>query len=135
MIEWFQSGGVSMWPVLVAGLIAVGLAVDAWRRLAPDALATGAAGRVRGRIDAVLFWGVFAVLVGLIGTLVGVGVLARAVARAGEAGRELSSAVIWDGLGVTLPPLLLGLAVLLVAMGLWFGLRTLFRKRVAAAGA
>lgn len=135
MIEWFQSGGVMMWPVLLAGLIAVGLAVDAWRRLTSDDAAAGAPRRVRGRIDGVLFWGVFAVLAGLIGTLVGMGLVARTASRAAEAGRELPAEVIWNGLGVTLPTVVLGLVVLLVAMGLWFALRTAYRKRVSAAGA
>jgi hypothetical protein len=135
MIEWFQSGGVMMWPVLLAGLIAVGLAVDAWRRLSSRELTGVASRRVRGRIDAVLFWGVLAVLMGLIGTLVGVSLVAGSASRAMGAGRELPAEVIWDGLRVTLPPVLLGLMVLAAAMGLWFGLRSVFRKKVAAAGA
>lgn len=135
MIEWFQSGGVMMWPVLLAGLIAVGLAVDAWRRLSSKELTGVASRRVRGRVDAVLVWGVLSVLMGLIGTLVGVSLVARTTGRALEAGRELPAEVIWDGLRVTLPPVLLGLMVLLVAMGLWFGLRSVYRRKVAAAGA
>lgn len=132
MIGWFLSGGVSMWPVLAAGLIAAALAADAGRRLTSPELSAGASRRVRGRIDAVLFWGVFAALAGLIGTLVGVALVAR---TAGAAAGELSAGVIRDGLRVTLPPVVLGLAVLLAATGLWFALRTAHRKRVAAAGA
>lgn len=135
MIEWFRSGGVMMWPVLLAGLIAVGLSVDAWRKLPADEAAARVARRVRGRIDAVLVWGVFGVLMGLIGTLVGVGLVARTASQAAQAGRELPVEVIWNGLAVTLPTVVLGLSVLLVAMGLWFALRTAYRKRVTAAGA
>lgn len=91
--------------------------------------------RSGGRERPVLSWGVFAVLAGMIGTLVGVGLVARTASRAAEAGRELPAEVIWNGLWVTLPTVVLGLVVLLVALGLWFALRTAYRKRVTAAGA
>ncbi len=132
MIDWFLQGGFLMWPVLVAGLIALALAAHAGRRLSVDDATTVVARRIRGRIDAVLFWGVFAALVGLLGTLGGVGQLARTASRAGG---DLPAEVIWDGLRVTLPTFVLGLTVLLVSLGLWFGLRAVHRRRVGAADA
>lgn len=132
MIEWFQQGGVSMWPVLVAGLLAVGLAVDAVRRMPRADGNPAVARRVRGRIDAVLFWGVFAAVVGLIGTVVGVALVAEAASRAAGAA---SAGVVWGGIEVALHTTTFGLAVLLLSLGLWFALRTAFRRRVAAAGA
>lgn len=52
------------------------------------------AGVLRAEIDAVLFWGGFAALLGLIGTLGGVGVMARSIEQAGS----VSAPVAWFGL-------------------------------------
>lgn len=126
MIDWFAAGGVMMWPILGAGLIALGLAVDAARRI--FAGTEGSGGHpVRGRIDAVLFWGGFAALLGVLGTLVGISVVADWLARAGGASAEL----VWQGLGVTLNTTTFGLLVLLVSLAAWFGLRAAHARRVA----
>lgn len=119
MFDWFASGGVIMWPVLGAGLLAVGLGVDAWRRV----LTGGSGGRsgpgLRSRADAVLFWGGFAALLGVLGTVVGIARTAEALGRAGGAPAD----VVWRGFRVTLPPTTLGLVFLLVALLAWLGLR------------
>ena len=129
MIDWFAEGGVMMWPILAAGLVALGLALDAGRRLlAGGGKADDRRRPVRGRIDAVLFWGGFAALLGVLGTLVGVALVADWLSRAGGAPSEL----IWQGLGVTLNTTTFGLIVLLVSLAAWFGLRVVYRRRVAA---
>lgn len=128
MWDWFASGGVIMWPVLAAGLLAVGLAVDAGRRLA-GAGGDGSPGRaLRGRIGAVLFWGGFAALVGILGTLVGVGLTARAVASAGGAPAD----VVWSGIRVALVPSEFGLAILTLSLLAWFGLSAAHRRTATA---
>lgn len=124
MIEWFRSGGFMMWPVLAAGLVAVWLAVDVGRKLVRDGEVTDTPRGLRGRIDAVLFWGGFAALVGFLGTLGGLGQVMRWLSEAGDAPAEL----IWSGLQVTLPTTVLGLVVLLLALAMWFGLLTLRRR-------
>lgn len=123
MIDWFASGGFFMWPVLLAGLVVVGLAIDALRKV----LATEGnrdPRRVLGRIDAVLFWGGFAALVGVLGTLGGIAQVAGVLQRSGGAPAEL----VWGGIGNTLTTMILGLAVLLLALAIWFGLRTAHRN-------
>lgn len=116
MIDWFRSGGVLMWPVLAAGMAVVIQTARAWRARryaghrspAPDTT-----------VDSLLFWGAFATVVGLIGTLVGVGQMARYM----ESASSVGSSVVWGGLKVTLPPTVLGLAVLTVALCAWASLR------------
>lgn len=125
MIEWFQSGGFFMWPILVSGVVTVVLAVDAGRRLTSDSRAGPA---LRTEIDAVLFWGGFAALLGLFGTVGGIGQMARALERAGE----VSASLVWGGLRVALITTAFGLMVLAVAMLAWFALRTA-RRRVQGA--
>lgn len=125
MIEWFQSGGFFMWPILVSGVVSVVLAVDAGRRLTSDSRDGPA---LRTEIDAVLFWGGFAALLGLFGTVGGIGQMARALERAGE----VSASLVWGGLRVALITTAFGLMVLAVAMLAWFALRTA-RRRVQGA--
>lgn len=121
MIEWFLSGGFFMWLVLGAGLVSLALTADAGRKLVgePDDVLA-----VRAEIDAVLFWGGFASLLGLIGTLGGVGVMARSIERAGG----VSAAVAWSGLRVAMVTTVFGLMVLALSLLAWFGLRTALRR-------
>ena len=121
MIDWFASGGFFMWLVLGAGLVSIGLAADAGRRLLGT---SGDEAAIRSEIDAVLFWGGFAALLGLIGTLGGVGVMARSIEQAGS----VSPAVAWSGIRVALITTVFGLMVLAVTLLAWFGLRTGLRR-------
>lgn len=121
MIDWFQSGGFFMWPILVAGLVSLVLAADAGRRLASESRPGPA---LRTEIDSVLFWGGFAALLGLFGTVGGIGQMARALERAGEA----SASLVWGGVRVALITTAFGLIVLAVAVLAWFALRTARRR-------
>lgn len=128
MWNWFMQGGFLMWPVAAAGLIALGLAIDAGRRVVGGD-GSGARGpRVRGRIGAVLFWGGFAALVGLLGTLGGIGQMAGALQSAGDAPASL----VWGGIRVALIPSALGLSILTLSLALWFGLSAAYRRKSRA---
>ncbi len=121
MIEWFASGGFPMWFVLGAGLVSLGLAVDAGRKLAGGPADVAA---LRSEIDAVLFWGGFASLLGVIGTLGGVGIMARSIEQAGS----VSAAVAWSGIRVALITTVFGLMVLGLSLLAWLGLRSALRR-------
>lgn len=124
MIDWFLSGGFPMWLVLGAGLAGLGLAVDAGRKVfGGPAEAAG----LRAEIDGVLFWGGFASVLGVIGTLVGVALMARYLEQAGGA----SVGVIWGGIRVALIPTAFGLLVLSVCLLAWYGLRVAFLRQGA----
>lgn len=125
MIDWFLSGGFFMWFVLGAGVVGLALAADAGRKLSGGAFGAEA---LRAEIDGVLFWGGFASVLGLIGTLGGVAVMARSLERAGGA----SPGVIWGGFRVALIPTAFGLAVLAACLLAWYGLRTALRRRRTA---
>lgn len=116
MIDWFRSGGVLMWPVLAAGIAVVVQTARAWkarRDAGPRDRAPAST------VDSLLFWGGFATVVGLIGTLVGIGQMARYM----ESASGVASSVVWSGLKVTLPPTVLGLTVLTVALCGWASLK------------
>lgn len=125
MIEWFVAGGVPMWFVLGAGLAGLALAIDAGRKVLGGA---ADAPGLRAEIDGVLFWGAFAAVLGLIGTLGGVALMARSLAQVSGAPASL----IWGGLRVALIPTAFGLALLALCLLAWYGLRT--ARRRAASG-
>lgn len=126
MIEWFLAGGFPMWFVLGAAVTGSALAVDAGRKVVggsagPDGL--------RAEIDGVLFWGGFASVLGLIGTLVGVSLAARSLAAAGG---DAPASLVWGGLRVALIPTVFGFLVLAVCLLAWYGLRTVLRRERTA---
>ena len=126
MIDWFQSGGVMMWPVLAAGIAAVVQTARAWRA---RRLGERPAGAPSATTDSILFWGSFASVAGLIGSVVGVGVMARYL----ESAPEAQASLVWGGLRVALVPTVLGLAVLAVALCGWASLRFTGSRRERAA--
>lgn len=125
MMDWFTAGGFFMWFVLGAGLIGLGLAADAGRKIFKGT--AEATSGLRAEVDGVLFWGGFASVLGLIGTLGGVAVMARSMEQAGSA----SPAVIWGGLRVALIPTAFALIVLAACLLAWYGLRAALRRRRA----
>lgn len=122
MTEWFLNGGVMMWPLLV---LALGIVVLAGR----EALALSAAGGTdqpgarSGSLGTILFWGGVSLLLGLLGTVVGIVIMARSIAAAGE----VSSALVWGGVGVSLAPLVFGIVIFLLAGFLWLPLHAWHR--------
>lgn len=115
MIAWISGGGFFMWLVLGSGAVSLGLAVSvAWRLRSHGGQASGR------RIDAVLFWGVLAAMLGVLGTVGGVAQMARVMA---EAGGQASASLVWGGLGLTLRPTAAGLVLLGLSLVAWFSLR------------
>ncbi len=128
MLTLFREGGVMMYPLLILALTVVVLTVRGWMRVgradAPDAvLETG--------VDAVVFWGAWSVVLGLLGTIVGIYFAAGAIATA----PAISPQVIWGGIRVALITLIFGLLVFAVSAVAWFVLRSRYRRQVAGATA
>jgi hypothetical protein len=96
--SFLAQGGFIMYPLYAAGAAVVGYAVSAALRLR-ERPATAAAGatapdpRLEATIDGVLFWGVFAVVLGVLGTLVGIVQAARAIELAGS----VQASLAWGG--------------------------------------
>ncbi len=124
MIEAFRDGGVMMWPMLI---VALGIAWTAMRT-ALRAQQDPTAEEVRRGMQSVLFWGGMAVLLGLLGTAVGLTITAQAAARAPDVPANL----IWGGIGVTLITLIFGLLIFLFAALAWFALSAWSARRLRA---
>lgn len=124
-MELIRAGGFFMWPLVVIGVVVAALAVSVAVRIGrvegPDpVLETG--------IDATLFWGGWALLLGLLGTFGGIYQAAGAIEQAGA----VSAQLVWGGIKVALITTLFGLTIFIVASAAWFGLRTWYRRAAAA---
>ena len=120
--------GFMIYPLGVCAILVVALAVWTASRLwrsHPDVGPKTLAG-----VDAVLFWGGFAAVVGVLGTLIGIMIAAQAVEMAGE----VHATLVWGGIKVALLTTVFGTLILTVASLLWFGLRWRCRTLVVDAG-
>ncbi len=116
MIDYFHGGGGAMWPLLLVLLAVLFLAGHA-----ALLIGRGEADRaeVEGKLRAVLFWGAMSLVMGLLGTSVGLVQMATAIARA----ERVMATTILGGVGVALITSVFGLLIFLVASVLWFSLR------------
>lgn len=124
MIELFNAGGWFMWPILACALLVLGISAKASRSFARNAGAERA--RILSASDAVLFWGGFAAVLGVMGTIGGIAQMASAIERFGGA----SAQTVWSGIKVTLVTSMAGLATLTIALLLWLALRAVQSRRL-----
>lgn len=122
MLEAFRDGGYMMWPILICGALIVGLGMTSAMKLVREQ--DGSVADARSGMDAILFWGSFAVVLGVLGTTVGVMQAAKALEVAGD----VPSALVWGGLRISLITTVFGLLILTIALLAWFGLWVRYRR-------
>ena len=120
----FSDGGFMMYPITFCAIMVLALSGQTmWRMKAAD---PGLSILARANIDGVLFWGGYASILGVLGTVVGIAISAQAV----EAVGEVHTTLVWGGIKVSLITTMYGLLVLLGGGLLWFGLRYWHRRTV-----
>ena len=95
----------------------------AWKLLGPRASADA---RTKAWLDAILFWGAFAMISGVLGTIVGVILAAQSIELAGS----VSTALLWGGIKIALLSSAWGFLILGFASLLWFVLQLRWRLLV-----
>jgi hypothetical protein len=83
--------------------------------------------RSKAWIDAILFWGGFAVITGVLGTLIGIIIAAQYIEAAGA----VSTSLVWGGIKVALLSSAIGVLILAFAALLWFALQLRWRFLLA----
>ena len=124
VIEVFQALGVIRWPLVFSLIAVVALALVSLRLVKSDAMPDRHA---KTWIDAILFWGGFAAVTGVLGTLVGIVIAAQAIESTGA----LSGTLVWGGIRVALLSSVVGTLLLAFASLLWFGLQCRWRFLIA----
>ena len=90
----------------------------------------GAAGDLRTKawLDSILFWGGFALIAGVLGTLLGIIVAAQSIEAAGG---QVSPALAWGGIKVAMLSSAFGTLILALSSVVWFALQLRWRLLVA----
>ena len=123
-MEAFEALGVIRWPLTFSLLVVVALALWSLALVRRSAMP----GRhAKAWIDAILFWGGFAAISGVLGSLIGIIITFQFIELAGE----VRAALVAGGIKVALLSSALGTLILAVASLLWFGLQLRWRFLVA----
>lgn len=121
----FFGGGFMMYPIVISALLALGLTGwSVWRLWGREPRVDA---RVEAGVDGVLFWGGFALLLGILGTVIGVAQAAQAIEMLGEVHATLA----WAGIRVALITTIWGMVILVAAALSWFLLRVRCRTLLA----
>ena len=119
-VVW-NSMGFMRWPLAFSLLCVVLLSTYSFGRLyRPSATADLL---TKTWLDAILFWGGFAMIAGVLGTLVGVVIAAQAIEAAGA----VSPSLVWGGIKVAMLTSAFGTLILAASALLWFGLQLRWR--------
>jgi hypothetical protein len=117
----WESMGFMRWPLAFSMLFVVLLSgYTAGRLFRPGASADLL---TKAWMDAILFWGGFAMIAGVLGTLVGFVITAQSIEAAGA----ISTSLVWGGLKVAMLTSAFGTLILGAAALLWFGLQLRWR--------
>jgi hypothetical protein len=123
---WYVMGKIR-WPLLMSVLVIVALTL--WSATRLTGRNASADVRTKAWIDAILFWGGFALISGIFGTLMGIMSTASAIEAAGGPEPRLA----WAGLRVAMTSVAAGALILALASLVWFGLQLRWRLLVARA--
>jgi hypothetical protein len=126
MMEVMREGGYMMYPLMAIALAVLGLTAWSWAGVRNG---PGRDAVLETRIDSVLFWGVYGVILGVLGTLIGISQAASAIQAFG--GESVSAALVWGGIRVALTTVIAGFLIFSVAFVFWFALRVRYRRAVA----
>lgn len=121
----WESLGFIRWPLAFSFLAVVVLAVWSASKLVGEGASPDL--RTKAWLDAILFWGGFAVITGVLGTLIGIIIAAQSIEAAGS----VATTLIWGGIKVAMLSAALGMLILAFAALLWFVLQLRWRLLVA----
>lgn len=118
MMGFIREGGFMMYIIIAAALFAAFSAVRT--------LGSLRSGEGRSKTDGIIFWGAFALVMGVLGTVIGFSQMARAVEAAGE----VAPAMLWGGVRVALTTTIAGSATFVLALFAWAPLRWLTARHL-----
>jgi biopolymer transport protein ExbB/TolQ len=124
MTQVLESGGILMWPLLLLALGVIFLGARAALLLRRgergDTVAAG--------LRAILFWGSMSVVLGLLGTTIGIVQMTQAI----QLVEVVEERLVYGGIGVALVTSIFGLVIFTLSAILWFTLRQWQLRRTPA---
>lgn len=121
MIELWEAMGFIRYPLTFSSMVILALVLYSSVRLFEGDART--LPMTRTWTDAVLFWGGFAFITGVLGTLLGIVLAAQSIEQAGT----VSPMLVWGGIKVALYSSVFGLLVLAASSLAWFALHLRWR--------
>ena len=126
ILEVWETMGFMRYPLTfslgVVFILATWSATQVMRPNATPDLAT------KAWMDGILFWGGFAMIAGVLGTLIGIIIAAQSIEMAGE----VSSVLVWGGVKVALLTSLFGMLIFAFSALSWFFLQLRWRLLIAS---
>lgn len=122
MIQFFREGGGMMWVFLILALLILYLSIKkalqlyGKETLPKNVLETG--------INAIIFWGAIAAIIGFFAHYLGVYYAMIAISRA----NDISPAIVAYGYSMSLITILTGLTIFIFSAVIWFVLRWRFKQ-------
>jgi hypothetical protein len=117
MLQFLEKAGPVIFPLMLLAVVV--LILTLWNGLALLVRGSAGASRRRQSIDAILFWGSVAAVLGFLGQWIGINEMAEAVAQRGI----VSPQAVVMGISESLLTTVSGMVVFTVSAFLWFSLR------------
>jgi biopolymer transport protein ExbB/TolQ len=114
MFSLFLAGGSFMWLLLVILLVVVVLAITKGAQLFSNKEKN--IKKLENGVNAILFWGIYGVVVGLFAHFLGILYAMEAIKRAAD----ISPAIVAGGYSISLLTILFGLIIFMIAAIIWF---------------
>jgi len=117
LLEVFAQGGILMLPMVLVSLVLLGIVVRALWHLFVRGGSNSTA--IQSCLDSLLFWGGFAVVIGVLGSAIGYHKAMTAVVQRGH----VNPRALWIGTAEGMVSSIAGLLILAGAGALWYVLR------------
>lgn len=129
-MHFIQAGGPFMWPLVIIGLVILGLSIKKTIDLFQHT--DRGADTLRKGLPVILQLGLFCFIWGLLAQAVGLYQMLSAIEGVGG---EVAPALLAGGLKVSMIAPIFGLIILALSAAMWFALRLRFRSIVAKTAA
>lgn len=113
MASLFMDGGIYMWPLLIIAIVITVLAITKGIQLSND---SSNINKLENGINAILFWGAFALVLGFFAHFHGVYLAMQAI----NAANDISPAIVAGGYAMSLITILTGLFIFMLSALVWF---------------
>jgi hypothetical protein len=124
MIDFIRDGGYAMYVLVAMAVGIVVMTIRAIRLLSSGEVVS--AMRTGFVVDGVLFWGGAALVIGILGTTIGLSLMAKAVENFGA----VSTALLWGGVRVALTTTIAGGIIFMASLLIWLPMRGWLMRRV-----
>ena len=121
MINFFQSGGIYMWLLLIIAIVILVLTITKGIQLYAKKENNK---QLENGVNAILFWGAFSLVLGFFAHFHGVYLAMQAI----KAANDISPAIVAGGYAVSLITILTGLFLFMFSAIIWFLYRTRLTK-------